>query len=279
MNLNNQIYDFNLAFTNTVSDVHEICRVINNGRTKEIDLNDSVSLYDIVKKFYDERKAFNIEKDTLLELFNRLGDKVSYIHHSISDDFESLSLEVLKTFTSIFDSSYSIATLVRYHDEYHVMLDNGFNMHDKRYKRKDVEFDAEMLKKYFDFLERHDLFLESFRELQNKFIFGNGTTVLFSKIDGDLFDDDNIFTISFGNNYFNTYDFIEIKFRLGESLEILYDQSKVVIREEEVNSVEECRRIIDELLNSVYLNREYLMGLYRSNDKGKILEKRNKDEK
>lgn len=279
MNLNNQIYDFNLAFTNTVSDVYEICRAINNGRTKEIDLNDSVSLYDIVKKFYDERKAFNIEKDTLLELFNRLGDKVSYIHHSISDDFESLSLEVLKTFTSIFDSSYSIATLVRYHDEYHVMLDNGFNMHDKRYKRKDVEFDAEMLKKYFDFLERHDLFLESFRELQNKFIFGNGTTVLFSKIDGDLFDDDNIFTISFGNNYFNTYDFIEIKFRLGESLEILYDQSKVVIREEEVNSVEECRRIIDELLNSVYLNREYLMGLYRSNDKGKILEKRNKDEK
>lgn len=279
MNLNNQIYDFNLAFTNTVSDVHEICRVINNGRTKEIDLNDSVSLYDIVKKFYDERKAFNIEKDTLLELFNRLGDKVSYIHHSISDDFESLSLEVLKPFTCIFDSLYSIATLVRYHDEYHVMIDNGFNMHDKRYKRKDVEFDAEMLKKYFDFLERHDLFLESFRELQNKFIFGNGTTVLFSKIDGDLFDDDNIFTISFGNNYFNTYDFIEIKFRLGESLEILYDQSKVVIREEEVNSIEECRRIIDELLNSVYLNREYLMGLYRSNDKEKIIEKRNKDEK
>lgn len=279
MNLNNQIYDFNLAFTNTVSDVYEICRVINNGRTKEIDLNDSVSLYDIVKKFYDERKAFNIEKDTLLELFNRLGDKVSYIHHSISDDFESLSLEVSKPFTCVFDSSYSIATLVRYHDEYHVMIDNGFNMHDKRYKKKDVEFDAEMLKKYFDFLERHDLFLESFRELQNKFIFGNGTTVLFSKIDGDLFDDDNIFTISFGNNYFNTYDFIEIKFRLGESLEILYDQSKVVIREEEVNSIEECRRIIDELLNSVYLNREYLMGLYRSNDKEKIIEKRNKDEK
>lgn len=279
MNLNNQIYDFNLAFTNTVSDVYEICRVINNGRTKEIDLNDSVSLYDIVKNFYDARKAFNIEKDTLLELFNRLGDKVSYIHHSISDDFESLSLEVSKPFTCVFDSSYSIATLVRYHDEYHVMIDNGFNMHDKRYKKKDVEFDAEMLKKYFDFLERHDLFLESFRELQNKFIFGNGTTVLFSKIDGDLFDDDNIFTISFGNNYFNTYDFIEIKFRLGESLEILYDQSKVVIREEEVNSIEECRRIIDELLNSVYLNREYLMGLYRSNDKEKIIEKRNKDEK
>ena len=81
-------------------------------------------------------------------------------------------------------------------------------------------------------------------------------------------------SLSFGNGYLNSNDFIEVKFKLGEKLRILYGSSKVTLDDEDIKNKEEKKRIIDELLDGLYINCEYLCGLYRIKESEKALRKK-----
>lgn len=279
MDLTNFIYDFNLATTLTSTDVYEQCTIVNSGRQKEIEYKDSVSLYEIVDRFNRAYQAYTLELDKLKMIFSKLGKEVIYGYHSLSEGFAWLILDVLNPNEEVFDGRRAVVNFInRSGDEYFVNADNGERRFSKDFRSKGVDMDKESIKTCLDIVREHDLFLEAFRELRNKFVFGNGTTVVFSKVGGDVLDKLTTFTLSFGNSYMNSSDFLEIKFRLGKNLRILYGSSKVAIEDEEINDKDEKKRIIDELLRSIFINSEKLCGLYKVKENEKILEKRNNDE-
>ncbi len=275
MDLTNFIYDFNLSTTGTIKDVYEHCRVVNSGRKTQIDYTGSVSLYDVVNMFNTVYIAFLLDMGEFKNIISTLGREVIYGYHSISDDFALLALDVVNPHTNVFDEKGAIVNFISRNNEVYAMADNGKKLFDKGYRSKRVDISSESVQKCLSIVKSHHLFLESYENLRNKFIFGNGTTVIFSKIDGDIMRDLSTFTISFGNSYMNTYDFIEVKIKLGDELIILYDESKVEIRSEEINDSEEKKQIIDKLLRSIFVNSNNLCSLYKLKESEKSLRKRN----
>lgn len=280
MELTTFIYDFNLATTMTAKDVYERCQIINSGREREIDFKTSVSLYDMVDRFNTAYLAYTLESDEFKNILKSLGKEVIYGYHSISEGFAWLILDVFDPSFEAFEGRQAIVNFInRNGDEYFVNTDNGERRFSKDFRSKGVDIEEERIKTCLDIVRCHNFFLEGFRELRNKFIFGNGTTVVFSKIDGDVLGELSTFTLTFGNSYMNSSDFIEVKFRLGEKLRILYGSSKVTLDDEEIKEKNEKKRIIDELLNGIYVNSDKLCSLYKVNLQEKILGKRDKHEK
>lgn len=276
MDLTSFIYDFNLVTTLTAKDVYERCDVINNGREKKIDYQNCITLYDLVETFNEAYKKFLEDKDEFKRCLDMYGEDVIYAYHSISkkEDFTFLCLDVLRPFTNVFDEKRAVVYLFKDKGEYKANATNDLNMFDKNYKNRRIDISEEDIKACLDIVEEHNLFLESLKDLKNKFVFGNGTTVVFTKIDGDMFDGLNTFTLTFGNAYFNTTDMIEIKIRLGETLEVLYDESKVTMDDEDIVELNEKVKIINELLSEIYINREKLVGLHKQVDEVNSLRKK-----
>lgn len=279
MDLTNFIYDFNLATTMTEKDVYGIVKVINGGRKSEINYDESVSLYDVVSKFNESYLEFMEDINKLNEKLANLGEKLTYEYHTLSDDFASVMFQVINPRKEVFDGNYAILTLVYYNGVFSARADNGRRYADKEFKCKGVDMSEEDIEVVLNIVRKHDDFLEAFRELRNKFVFGNGTTVVFSSIDGDVLDKLTEFTLSFGNSYMNSSDFLEVKFKLGENFKVLFGKSKVEMDDEIINDKNEKRIVIEELLKGIYVNSEKLCKLYKFANKGPILRKKDNDEK
>lgn len=279
MDLSTFIYDFNLVTTLTVKDIYEICSAINNGRKTKINYQNCISLYDLVEIFNKSYMKYMEDKDNLKNILSQLGKEIRYCHHTVSDDFTSICLEVMETYPNIFSEKYSIVYFVNNDGNYYVSANNGKRMFDKQYKSTIVDLDECSIMSCLDLVKKHNLFLESLRDLEEKFVFGNGTSVLFTKIDGDMFDKLSTFTLTFGNSYMNSTDYIEVKFRLGESLEIVYDESKVTMNDEEILDSEIKKKIINELISEIYINCDKLNGLYKQDNPEHILRKKDNNEK
>lgn len=276
MDLSNFIYDFNLFSTETVNDIQQGCLIINNGRRREIDYWNSVSLYELVEKFNKSYLDYLKDGFKLKNVIEPLGEDVSYISHIASEDFTSLCLDVSNPHSTVFDERNVLVYLVNNSGDYYAFADNGRRRSDEKYKSDRVLLDYGSIVTGLDIVKRNCLFLDAYKDLKNKFIFGNGTTVIFSKIEQELFDELSTFTLTFGNSYMNREDFIEVKFRLGDNLEILYDESKVIIYDEEITDIEKKKQVIKELLSSLYVNRDRLNGLYQNHDDKKVFVKENK---
>lgn len=272
MDLNKFIYDFNLSTTLSIKDVYEKCFVINNGRSKDINYTDCISLYDLVSIFNKNFLDYLKDMDNFKKIVGSLGEEVNYIFHKVSQDYSFLWLEVFKPFH--IDGDYAFAYFINDNGRERVSINNGKRLFSKSYMSKVLELDSSS--ECLDIVSRNNLFLEGFKDLENKFIFGDGTTVLFSKIDGSLLDGFDTFTLTFGNSYLNSYDFIEVKFRLGEDFRVLYDDSKVVLHDEEITNIDKKKSIIDELLSGIYVHSDKLNGLYKESSKGFVYRKENK---
>ena len=261
MDLERFIYAFNLSTTLTVHDVYEKCSVINNGRSKDINYADCVSLYDVVSTFNKSYLDYSKDTDRFRKILSELGEEVNYISHKISRDYSFLWLEVYKPFN--IEGDYALVYFINDNGNFYATINNGKRLSSKNYMIKTLELDT--TSECLDIVSRNDLFLEGYADLKDKFIFGDGTTVLFSKVNGDLLDSFETFTLTFGNSYMNSCDFIEVKFRLGEDFKILYDHSKVVLYDEEITNIDKKKSIINELLSGIYIHSDKLNCLYKNN--------------
>lgn len=276
MDLKDFIYDFNLVSTLTAKEVYESCSIINNGREKDINYQDCISLYEIVSIFNDEYLNYIKDQKELKRITSLLGKDVVYGNHGVSGNFTFLLLGVHNPYPDIFDEDYGEIYIANKDEEYFVSVNNGRKWSDSKYKYKIASFNIEIIKSCLDIVRRNNLFLEGYRDLVNKFVLGNGTTVAYAKIDGDILDKLDTFTLTFGNSYMNSSDYIEVKFRLGEKLEVLYDESKVILHDEEINDSDRKKKIIQELISSIYIHSDKLNDLYRSTDNKKVYVKEDK---
>lgn len=276
MDLKDFIYDFNLVSTLTINDVCESCSVINNGRNRDINYQDCISLFEIVSMFNEEYLKYINDQKELKKIVSLLGRNVVYGNHGVSGDFTFLLLGVYNPNQDVFDEDYGEVYIANKKDEYFVSVNNGRKWSDPKYKYKIASFNVDIIKRCLDIVSRNNLLLEGYRDLANKFVLGNGTTVVFTKIDGDVLDKLDTFTITFGNSFMNSSDYIEVKFKLGKTLEILYGDSRVVMHDKEINDLDRKKNIINELLSGIYVNSNKLSELYRCKDSEKVLVKEEK---
>lgn len=252
MSLEKFIYHFNLSTTLNVKDVRELCCKVNSGVIETLDLSNSISFYHLVDSFNKLNNLFRKDYSNLKSL--NVGEKVELIRYSGYDDFKCLTIYVEGVNKDIVDDYDTIMYIVEDKGKVYSVVTNNINPLDENFYRKEVRLDENLMREYLVFGEKYSLFFDSYNKLKNEFIFGNGTTVLFSKINGE-FPSFNEFELAFGNHFFNGEDYINVLFKLGDKLEIDYDKSEVKLFTVDYDE-ENKKEVIDSLVNSLYINKE-----------------------
>ena len=252
MDLKNFIYEFNLASTMTVKDREEWTDVLNNNISMDVDYTDSVSLYHLVDSFNQLYLKFKKDQESLPGL-GVVGDtRIVKYNYSENNDYERLVFFVDNYYSDKrFKYGEGILYIERIDDVYKSYLTNGLLSFEEGFVRKYLSLSEDNMKKYLDFGCKYDVLIDGFNYFKNKQVFGNGTTMIFTKINGKLLSGIDTFEVSLGNIYFNYEDYVNIVFRLGDKLEIDYEHSKV-----KLNNVlyEDERLVIDELVKKIYVN-------------------------
>lgn len=269
MDLERFIYSFNLVTTLTIKDSKEWVCILNNENEKEIDYSNSINLYHLVESFNRYYCFFKNDYQSLTKL--NLGTEMEILKFnsvtSNSDSYRDLIIYIDTPNKYVCNHYEALLYLSSHNEKIQSYITNGLNCWDDCYYRKELELDEKTCKEYLDFGDKYGLLIDSYDFLRNKFIFGNGCTVLFSKINGKLNGMLNDFVITFGNLYFNSEDYIEVVFKLGEDLSIDYDTSKVIFNNLEYTDKKD---IIDKLINNLYISRSKLSNMYL-NDKTRKL--------
>lgn len=270
MDLQEFIYAFNLATTLTVTDRKELYTLINKKINKEIDYSNSIKFYKLVELFNEQYLIFKKDYEELEKI--DFGEYISFFNYGKTDSGRYLGVYIYGPNKDICDKDDTTTLyLLEENDKVYSYITNDINPFSEDYYRKEVYFDTNLLKKYLDFVEKHHLFLESYYSLKNKFIYGDGTTVLFSRINGEILEELETFELQFGNVYFNTEDFVDVFFKLGEDFAIDYGLSKIVLDKKEI--LENKKESIDNLTNNLFIDRDKLSPMY---EKGKRLIKEGK---
>ena len=225
---------------------------INSGEVEEIDLSNSISLYHLVDSFNKLNNLFRKDYADLKSL--DVGEKIELIRYSGYDDFKCLTIYIEGVKKDIVDDYDTIMYIVEDKGKVYSVVTNNINPLDEKFYRKEVLLDEDLMRQYLFFGCKYSAFFDSYNKLKNEFIYGNGTTVLFSKISGDFPNFDE-FELSFGNCFFNGEDYINVQFDLGESLEIDYDKSEVKLFSLDYDEKDK-KEVIDTLINGLYINKE-----------------------
>lgn len=254
--LDRYIKQWNLVFTDT-SDRLDFCRVDFDIDKTEVNYDGSISLYNLVssfnklyllfKKEYEELEKLNLGKDIEVLSF----EKFDYN----GDDYRSLIFYIDEP--TITKHGDTILYLREINGEMKPLVTNNRNPFDKNYYREDIKLNDDIAKKYLDLFEKYSLLLNTYNYLKNRQIFGDGTNGIYTSIDNynsNLLKGLNKFKISFGSTYFDTERFIEILINLGENFGIDYDNSKMILDNEETSIDKETS---DRLFANVYVNKKY----------------------
>ena len=276
MDIKRFLYDFNLASTKTTTSIEEQCIAVNSGCKLPINFENSTSFYDLVTQFNQAYQEFLPTLDVLKQILKKFGANTRYGYsHQYENDQLSLAFEVINPYPSIFPEDWAAIYITKNGENIRAVASNNLPYADKRSKTIEVtSIEEEDLKTLMDIMGHHHLIVEAFAKFKNEFLFGNGTNVIFTKVEGEVFDKLKTFNLTFGNQFFNTTDYIEMKFRLGVPLEILYDESKIILHDQEITDKQEKIQLINEMHQEIYVNNSILPPLYDSKEEIKKLRKK-----
>lgn len=283
MSLEEFIYRYNLATTETIKSNDKLYSQDTN---IPIDYSQSISLFDLISLFNNTYLNFLKEYNEILPL-DILGKEAYYTHCYAENDACIIDFIVKEPSNEVFHKVNGYVTkldakgnaivipqtksyednkkwcnveIIQYtNKEVSCFTDNGLI---KKGEKREIYISDEITTAHINLVKKYKDFLYSFFELENKFIFGNGTTVMFSKITGTLPNNLNSFKITFGNAFFNCADEIEITVILKEKLEIDYSQSTIVLDTVSSEYLTDKKEIINTLLKKIYISTNRLPNFF-----------------
>lgn len=250
--------ELNAIFTNTLNK-RDFCALDFDIAKVAINYENTISLYKLASSFNELYLKFKKEYDQLDKLyecgkFNILTfDK--YVYNNIN--YRTLIVDVSND--NIGYERASLLFLKEKNQEIKTYVTNNiiFNPDNKGYYRENLNLDSSKVKAYLDLCEKYQVLFEPYNCLKNKFIFGDGTNVLFSKIVGSLANGLDYFEFEYGSVYINASYTIKLFINLGENFGIDYSKSEVIWNEEKIDV---DKKVLKILFNETYINQSYLMG-------------------
>ena len=242
------IKEINLILTNTLTR-DNFCEVNFNLKEQLINYKNCINLYKLINDFNTKYYEFKKDHETL-DKFN-LGKIVEYIGFNKC----KRGREVWLYAPTMIGKTDTILELMQREDEIYSICSNEIDLFDEKFYKKEINLNKDEVVKYLDLFEKHEKFINQYKYLKNKFIFGDGCTVMTSKISGRLLEDLKEIQIAFGNCYFNSYDFVKVPVSLGNNIKINYDKCEIELesKRKEIKEQE-----IDKILKKVYINNKYL---------------------
>lgn len=247
--------EMNTIFTNTLNR-KDFCVKGFDIEKVDINLENTISLCNLVSSFNElylkfKKEYKEIEKIPECGNFNVL----SFSKYECDNvNYRTMTIDVYDD-----NIGYEKASLLYLNEKdgmINCFVTNGvFNPMDEDYYREDLHLDSLQVKKYLDIYEKYQVLFETYRYFKNKFVFGDGTNVIFSKIEENLVDGLNYFEIHYGSILMNTSYSVKLIINLGENFGIDYSKCEV-IWDNEKTLVDE--NVLDNLFNDTRIHKSYL---------------------
>lgn len=258
-------YNYNLMTTLSAVE-RDLCLVDFRKENFPINFSNSINLHDLVSQFNDQYMAFQEEYGQLQDL--QIGP-ISYINISNNNGNRILSLGIVipsyancEIFLIIVDDNGKFRHLIpkRTYGICRELTDM-------------VKLDYAVVKEYMDVFEKYRLFLDAYQKLQRGFVFGNGTTTLFTYVEGKVLDKLTKFNVAGGIDYFMSPEkFFTVDFQLGKDLLVIPSHNKTFLTLN--NDRIEDSETLEKLTYELYINRSKLPKMYALEDNKKMVKER-----
>lgn len=253
MELEKFIKDYNLITTLSATG-EDMCS--SKYENLEVNIDNSISLYSIIENFNHEYNKFNKDLKKLQKL--DIGKKINFEYYCSSNNSSYKELVIYIDEPYNIDSQGEFVYLIENKNciFYEIKKDNPIEI-DKD-KTGKIKIEKSIIIDYLGLCEKYKLFLMAYRYLKQSFIFGDGCTTLFSKIDGDIFGRLKEFEFSFGKGYMNTSYFVSCSAKLGK-LQVL-QKGQTIIDSKDYGEVDK-----EKLLKKIYIDKSYLLTKIQKN--------------
>ena len=250
--LNNFIKEINLVFTNTI-DRYEFCKKDFNLNNYQVNYTNSISIYNLVNSFNKLYTSFKKEYEKLDKL--SLGNYIEILNYNKfnldKDNYRTLRIYIEEPIIcNTYDTTLYICE--KNNNEIYSFTINERNYPDER---TEIKLDKEKCKKYLDLFDKYKLLLDTYKILNNGFIFGDGTNSLFTIINGELLEKIENFEIAFGQNSINTANFIKLFINLNQTINIDINSCNIILDDKKIIP---NNQICTKLFKEVYINKLYL---------------------
>lgn len=248
------IKEVNLAFTETIKR-EDFCRTGFDIDKIEVDYDNTISLYNLVNSFNKLYLSFKKEYETLGEL--KLGEYIDVVDFIKGEENQNKYRILIIYITKPNICNYSDTTLYLMEKEEKLssFVVNRKSSFDKTNYKKNIDLDPIKIKKYLDLFEKYELLLETYTYLKNKFVFGDGTNTISTRIGESILEGLNYFCLEYGSLYLNTEYFIKLFINLGNDFKVDYDKSEIFLDSENKEVDEES---VNKLLNDTHIHKCYL---------------------
>ena len=250
--IDNFITTSNLIFTDTIKR-EDLCRVNYDYKKETPNLENAISVYDLMKSFNDEYMRFKKDYEELGKI--KLGKYNSLISvYNNKNNFKDIEIYVEKpimtehnfTYYNIIEDDGKIESFV---------TGGGHPYNNPDFYREEVNIENFPIKDYLDlFIQYKDLF-EKYKYFKNTQMFGDGTFCMFSwmdKYNANILNKLNEWNISLGGSYFDGEDYIELKSSFKKNFKINEDKCKFVYDCENQNT-----NSYNDIAKKLYLNKKY----------------------
>lgn len=257
-------YNFNLLSTETTNDAKDLCRT----NKLEIDYSSSIKFIDLITKFNTLYVAFKKEYEKIEKL--NLSKSMDFVSFYQTKNFRQLRLDLYDVKDGIYNEDGWIYLVL---NEENGVLENYIANTIYRPLDEDIVFEkininSNIAKKHLELIEKYQELFEAYNTFKNAFVCGNGVSLLFTKINSPLFDENPEFELSFGNLYFNGEDFIKVTFELGKHIKI--KNQSIKIDNQYINDKDKIKESVTYFLENLYVNTNKLPNLYNKTLKKNI---------
>lgn len=269
-NIDNYIKKCNLVFTNTC-DSNYFCRYDFDINKVEVDYGNSISLFDLFSSFNELYLEFKNEYEKLEKL--NLGkdiEIISFNNFSLNgDNYRVLKLYINES--SIRKHSNTFLYLREINNELRSFVTNDKSIYDKGYYHEEIHINEEIGRKYLDLFEKYNSLLIMYDYFKHRRIFGDGTSSIFTVIDcynSNLSKGLNNIRILISSDYGYTDFLMDLSIRLGTIFDIDQEKCKLFL---DNKCISLDSSVFYEMLNKIFINKNYLIDRYSSEDANNII--------
>ena len=248
------IKEFNLIFTGTLTREDTYRKGYDN---TNVDYEDCVSLYEILKTFIETHRQFRKEYDELPKL-----DLGGFVDIGFSYDYEvdgmnCRSLEIYIDEPSIIEKPFTYLTIREEDGKMCSFVTNKENPLSKKYYYKEVTLDEELSKKYLDFFQKYAPLIKFYNYYRTLFDYGDGTYMIMHSL---YIHDDTILKDMYGFDYFISASYFNTSYTFNIAINL---ENDTIDKEKSYIELEDKRipvneEIYEKILKEIYLNKERL---------------------
>ena len=255
-NIEEFIKTSNLIFTDTITR-GDICRVDYDYRKETPILDNSISVFNLMKSFNDEYLRFKKEYEDIGKIKLGTYNSITRVNEFKFDTDFYRVMEIYIEKPTICDKNYTFLNIREINGEMKPFITSGGNPYDDDAYQNPVDLSNIPAKEYLDLFIKYQEFIKKYKYFKNEQLFGDGTFCIFSWMDkyhANILEGLKEWNLSLGGSYFDGEDYLEFNAKFNDNFTIKDEDCKFVY-----DCKDEKEASYEDIAKRLYLNNNHTM--------------------